>query len=140
MLRKKLGSSCFASTCAATLSIQPDWAVRNCTKIGTDTVYIEIVIGASLGLESLERPGVYRPARAAQALTRPQIGELRHPGIRPAHHDHVRDPQGGLVGRRRTTGRAGPGARADPSRLSGPAAASWPGRRIAGCGLPATTI
>src|SRR5260370_9729486 len=45
MLRKKLGSSCFASICATALSIHPDWAVRNCTKIGTDTLYMETVIG-----------------------------------------------------------------------------------------------
>jgi hypothetical protein len=44
MLRKKLGSSCFASICATALSIHSDWAVRNCTKIGTDTLYMETVM------------------------------------------------------------------------------------------------
>jgi hypothetical protein len=44
MLRKKLGSSCFASICAIALSIHSDWAVRNCTKIGTDTLYMETVM------------------------------------------------------------------------------------------------
>ena len=44
MLRKKLGSSCFVSICAIALSIHSDWAVRNCTKIGTDNLYMETVM------------------------------------------------------------------------------------------------
>src|SRR5215813_3295144 len=45
MLRKKLGSSCLASICACNLSMQLDWAVRNCTKIGTEHLYMEMGIG-----------------------------------------------------------------------------------------------
>ena len=52
MLRKKLGSSCFASIWATALSIAPFWAVRNCTKIGTDTLYIEMVMDSVLCWES----------------------------------------------------------------------------------------
>src|SRR3984893_8424359 len=54
MLRKKLGSSCFASICATALSIHSDWAVRNCTKIGTDTLYMETAmeLGRLLGVKT----------------------------------------------------------------------------------------
>src|SRR5687767_4276940 len=45
MLKRKLGSSCLASMCATALSMQFDWPARNCAKIGTDTLYMEIVIG-----------------------------------------------------------------------------------------------
>src|SRR5271169_6169625 len=44
MLRSVAGSIFFASQCAAALSRTADMLVRNCTKMGTEVLYIEIVI------------------------------------------------------------------------------------------------
>ena len=40
--------------CAIVLSIHPDWAARNCMKIGTDTLYMETVmeLGPFLGAKT----------------------------------------------------------------------------------------
>src|SRR5215468_6850075 len=53
MLRKKLGSSCLASIAACNLSMQFDWAVRNCTKIGTEHLYMEMGIWNASFLDDL---------------------------------------------------------------------------------------
>src|SRR4051812_41980464 len=50
ILRKKLASRFLAAICATVLSIQPDCALRNCTKIGTDILYIEIVMECVLAV------------------------------------------------------------------------------------------
>src|SRR4051812_14301448 len=44
MLIRKFGSICLACACASALSMQADSAVRNCTNIGTEILYIETVM------------------------------------------------------------------------------------------------
>ena len=44
MLRSVAGSIFFASQCAAALSSTADMLVRNCTKMGTEVLYMEIVM------------------------------------------------------------------------------------------------
>ena len=45
MLRSVAGSIFFASQCAAALSSTADMLVRNYTKMGTEILYMEIVMG-----------------------------------------------------------------------------------------------
>src|ERR1035437_9046911 len=44
MLRSVAGSIFFASQCAAALSSTADMLVRNCTNMGTEILYMEIVM------------------------------------------------------------------------------------------------
>src|SRR5216684_1337348 len=57
VLKSTDGSTFFASAKAAALSRSADRLVRNCTKIGTDAWYMEMVIGIVLGLRNANAPG-----------------------------------------------------------------------------------
>src|SRR5665811_1341026 len=59
MLRSVAGSIFFASQCAAALSSTADMLVRNCTKMGTEVLYMEIVMecGSFAGGDETERNG-----------------------------------------------------------------------------------
>src|SRR4051812_32907676 len=74
MPSRKLTSSCFASACAAVLSSTFDSAVRCCTKIGTEILYMEIAMGYGPLLVERKRAGTadYRSRGGAQAGPAPR--------------------------------------------------------------------
>jgi hypothetical protein len=65
VFKSTAGSIFFASAWAAALSSQPDRLVRNCTKIGTDALYMDIVMERSLRVVCGRPIGYIGPATSA---------------------------------------------------------------------------
>src|SRR3954453_224948 len=100
ILRKKLASRFLAAICATALSIQPDCALRNCTKIGTDILYIEIVMECVLAVGNEHRSltgfvsdakGLLRPSTRRQRALCIAQRYPAHPAAK-ASHEGDRDP------------------------------------------------
>jgi hypothetical protein len=81
MLRSVAGSIFFASQCAAALSSTVDMLVRNCTKMGTEVLYIEIVMkcgsfGGRLNAEERKLSGLSRRCHFLTGIGRTGMSAL----------------------------------------------------------------